>query len=293
MRKSFILFKIAVVCTLLIAFSCTSDDTSKVKTNDTLKSANDTVSAMADNVDYQIPSPEELFLLIKSQKLPYREALLNLTTGNYVTTISKELNLGIYIADLSYCSVFKMNENTLKYFTIMYKIAENLGISAVVGNAFLDRLKNNINNPDSLSFITNSSYFSIIQDLDNGGKGKTVGVVAAGGWIEGMYIITNLVDKFDAKNPTISSIAGQKIVFNNLIRKVEKYQSDKDVAEIKKDLNAIKAIYDQMKVEKNEVKTQKKEGKIILGSKEKASFTEEQYNDFKQKIKEIRTKYVK
>lgn len=293
MKKFVILFKVFAVSIIFLAVSCTSDDQKEASKNNTTKSEDD--AETFENVSYQIPSPEELFIIIKQQKLPYKENLLNSTETSYNTTVAKELNLGIYVADLSYSSVFNMNQNTLKYFQAIYKLSENLGISSVVSGAFLDRLKNNLNNPDSMSFISNSSYYSIIQDLDNAGKGKTIAVVAAGGWVEGLYILTNLIDKYSDNNPTINKLASQKVIFNNLYSNLEKYSSDANVAEVKKDMDAVKAIFDQLKSEKKEDggSSKTKEGVIVLGNKEKFSFNEAQYNDLKLKIQEIRTKFIK
>src|SRR3989339_1197661 len=240
MTRFVILFKVFAVSIIFFAVSCTSDEQKESSKKDTTKTEDD--AELAENVSYQIPSPEELFIIIKQHKLPYKENLLNSTETSYTTTIAKEINLGIYVADLSYSSVFNMNQNTLKYFQAIYKLSENLGISSVVSGAFLDRLKNNLNNPDSMSFISNGSYYSIIQDLDNAGKGKTIAVVATGGWVEGLYILTNLVDKYSENNQTINKLASQKVIFNNLYSNLEKYSSDANVADVKKDMDEIKAI---------------------------------------------------
>lgn len=288
------LFSVIIVCSLFTFFSCTNDNESRKQGSDTLKTSADSAQEVNENVSYQIPSPEDLFVIVKKSKLPYKETLLSTSDGNFVTMMAKELNLGIYIADLSYSSVFNMNQNTLKYFTSVYKITESLGISSIVSNSFMDRMKNNLDKPDSLSLITSNSYYSIIRDLDNAGKGKTVAIVASGGWIEGMYIITNLIDKYDAANPTIQRLANQKAVFSNLYKNLERYNSDKDAAEVQKDLEPVKAILDQLQGPKQDTEVAKsKDGKIVLGNKEKLNFTEAQFNEFKQKIKDIRTKFVK
>lgn len=294
MKKGLNLFRIMMVCSLFAFFSCSNDNESQKQTKDTLKTSADSAVDTKDNISYQVPSPEDLFVIVKKSKLPYKENLLNKLDGNYVTTLAKETNLGVYIADLSYSSVFSMNQNTLKYFTSVYKITESLGISSIVSNSFMDRMKNNLDKPDSLSLITSNSYYTIIQDLDNAGKGKTVAVVATGGWIEGMYIITNLIDKFDARNPAIQRLANQKAVFANLYKNLEKYKDDKDVAEVQKDMDPIKAVLDQLQGAKQESEmTKTKDGKIILGSKNKVNFTDAQFVEFKQKVKDIRTKFVK
>lgn len=283
-RNLLIVFTIAAV----LFSSCSSDDGGKVKSG---LSTSDTIENNTDDISYQIPSPEALFSLVKGLKLPFRENLLNPVSGKYESVKSRELNLGVYVADLSYCSVFNMNENTLKYFTAVYKLSESLGISSVVGNAFLDRIKENISNPDSLSFISNSSYFSIIQDLESSGKGKTVAMVTAGGWIEGMFIVASLVDNYEKSKAVVSKIADQKIVFDNLYKNLAKFQTDNSVAEVQKELEVLKSIFDQLDSKNGGTTAKKAEnGKIVIGSSSKPNFSEQQFNDFKLKIKDIRTK---
>ena len=62
--------------------------------------------ATNDNVFYQVPTPNELFAVLKNSDAPFNKEILNdvSNSGNYLTKSSKALNFGVYTADLAYAT---------------------------------------------------------------------------------------------------------------------------------------------------------------------------------------------
>ena len=56
-----------------------------------------------DNVFYQVPTPNELFAVLKNSNVPFNKEILNdpSNSENYFTKFSKSLNFGVYCADLA------------------------------------------------------------------------------------------------------------------------------------------------------------------------------------------------
>ena len=59
-----------------------------------------------DNVFYQMPTPNELFAVLKNNDAPFNKEILNdvSNTENYLTKSSKALNFGVFTADLAYAT---------------------------------------------------------------------------------------------------------------------------------------------------------------------------------------------
>ena len=126
------------------------------------------------------------------------------------------------------------------------QIGDEIGVSTTIDANVAKRLEKNVGNSDSLASITDDLYYNSFEDLQKGKQGSTLALMVAGGYIESLYIVTNL-NKFDAKNPATQRIADQKYTLDNIIEFMKKFESDASVAEVIKDLNNLKTDYDGLK----------------------------------------------
>ncbi|MGZ3933018.1 MAG: hypothetical protein ACXVP0_17390, partial [Bacteroidia bacterium] len=150
---------------------------------------------------FQVPSPGEMLTFIKmvGGKNNKNTAFLNAPDNqkNYTDAKLKALNFGIYSCDLSYCSIFEIGVDALKYFKTVKQMGDQIGVSTAIKPEIMKRLEGNLGNSDSLSVITDDVYFSSFETLESGQQGATLALVVAGGWIESIYIATNLA-KYEA-----------------------------------------------------------------------------------------------
>lgn len=237
---------------------------------------------------YQIPSPEELFAFVQDGELTYKEYLQNSieNASKYTDVKSKELNFGIYIADLAYAAAFNRYQESLKNIESVRKMSEDIGIASVFDEALNDRIQHVFEHPDSLLNVTNSSYYKIVSYLEENERGKTLALIAAGGWLESLYIFTNLVENYSPDNNTIQRIADQKLTFENLILYLKKHQSDSNVKSTIENLSGVRDAFAQLEVVKldpSEVKN-KSNNVIIVGGGKRINITEEQFKKLKEEI---------
>ena len=211
---------------------------------------------------------------------------------NYVDTKSKALNFGIYATDFLYCSTFDYGSEALKYFVNVKKLGDELGISGTINQSTADRIKKNIGNNDSLSDISNTLYFSAISDLEQTDKASSLSLVIAGGWIESMNLVTNMVKKYKADSPAIDRIAEQKYTLDNLIGYLDKYKDDPNVSAVMGQMNELKTVYDQLKEETVSGTISAKKGKKVLGGGTKIIITEAQYKAISEKVKTIHDSFT-
>ncbi|MFI5164514.1 MAG: hypothetical protein ACHQHP_04615 [Bacteroidia bacterium] len=256
-------------------------------------------TAKAQNIFYSIPSPIELAQLIQKAGAKYNKDLLNdpNSVSKYSTNTSKALNLGVYGADLSYTSVFDDNtQESIIYLAATQKLAGSLG----VGNAFdqktVDRIQSNTGKKDSLLTIISDSYMTTDEMLKESQREGASSLVIAGGFIEALYLGTQLAKTTKNNADIINRIAEQKGTLDNVVSLLGTYQKDAGIAGVLTDVKALKEIYDQVKVASAssaaDVKTNPTTKVTTIGGKITYSITPELVTKLTEKAAEIRNKII-
>lgn len=247
---------------------------------------------------FQVPSPGEMLSFIKSvgKRDKNKLDILNPTDNinKYTDNFSKAINFGIYSTDLSYCSIFNMGAESIKYFKVVKQLGDQLGLSSTIKPDILARIEKNIDNTDSLSVITDDLYFSSFETLDESKQGSTLALVVAGGWLESMYIAINMVDKFQANSPVVQRIADQKYTLENLIEFLKKHETEsQDVMKVKSDMENLMSSFNKLKEEKlGDTGIQQKDNKKIIGGGTNLIIDEKLFNEIKDKITTLRKNYT-
>ncbi|MBA4241098.1 MAG: hypothetical protein C0448_10245 [Sphingobacteriaceae bacterium] len=287
-------FLIAPLAASLMLVSCGGDKTEggdELSGVDTLKT--ETQTEQITETFFQVPSPGEMLTFIKmvGGKNNKNVSFLNSPDNqkNYTDNKSKALNFGIYSCDLSYCSIFEIGSEALKYFKVVKQLGDQIGVSSAISPEVLKRLEGNIGNPDSLSVITDDVYFSSFESLEASKQGPTLSLVVAGGWIESLYIATSLA-KYDAKSPVVERLADQKYTLDNLIEFLKKYESDANVAGVLTQFTELQAEFN--KIGEKEAAAATDKTKNVLGGGKELAITADQYKAIVEKIKAIRNSYT-
>ena len=295
--KKFILFANAIALTAFL--SACGNPAENADTTATDSTAVDSSAAMTASDEPQeyisIPSPDEMFSFMKAvggagKSTTYLNNPDNYK--NYIDTKSKALNFGIYATDFLYCSTFDYGTEGLKYFVNVKKLGDDLGISGAISEGTVDRIKKNIGKNDSLSDISSSLYYSAISELEKSDKASVLSMVIVGGWIESMNLVTNMIKKFDAKNPAIDRIAEQKYTLDNLIGYLDKYKSDANVAAVSAQMSELKSVFDQLKEVSTSGSVSSKDGKKVLGGGTTITITEDQFKAISEKVKSIHDSFT-
>ena len=281
--------------TALFFTACNSDSTNQENQTDSTELDTSNSDVQMQEVVYQIPSPDELFALIKNSGCKFRDDLLNSDKTVYESKSAQELNIGIYAADLAYLAAFEKFQPSLKYFAKVKSMSDQIGISTAIGTDMYSRLEKNITNSDSLLSITNNSYYSVVQKLEESGNGETLALLMESGWIESIYITVNIFDKYSESNPTIQRLASQKVTFGNLIKNLEKYKDNPDIATQISNLEPLKQIFDKIQKEPvaDNTKQSSDTSKVVIGQKSKYIFPKDLFESFKKEITNLRSQIVK
>ncbi len=291
MNKSTLLFLSAIT-----AFSLSScgdgeqgDDS---ESSDTIRTEEPT--GPVSETFFQVPSPGEMLTFIKMVGKDTKDiSFLNPPSNekNYTDAKSKAINFGVYSCDLSYCSIFEIGSESLKYFKTVKTMGDQIGVSTAIKPEVLKRLESNIGSPDSLAVITDDVYFSSFEALEDSKQGPTLALVVAGGWLESIYIATNLA-KYEPNSPIIERLADQKYTLENLLEFLKKHESDENVASVKADFEGLLSEFNKIgEQDAKPVKSDDSKGTTLSGGKQLV-ITEEVYKGIVEKIKTIRNSYT-
>jgi hypothetical protein len=293
MNKATVLFLSAAA-----AFSfCSCNDSDKsedIDTADSVKTEEPRQGSVSETF-FQVPSPGEMLTFIKmvGGRNNKNVSFLNPPSNekNYTDMKMKALNFGVYSSDLSYCSIFDIGSEALKYFKVVKNMGDEIGVSTAIKPEILKRIESNIGSADSLAVITDDVYFSSFETLEDSKQGPTLALVVAGGWLESIYIATNLA-KYEERSPVIERLADQKYTLENLIEFLKKHESDPNVRAVREDFESLLAEFN--KIGERDVKDSKvKNEKVttLTGGKQLV-ITEEIYKSITEKIKALRNSYT-
>jgi hypothetical protein len=274
MKKKLLSFsKILFMLLLVSVISCKNANNQQEAEDDTIDSTSVSSTDQIKVNYYKIPCPSELFWFIKDFGANYSKKILNPTENEskYNTNIKKAINFGIYGSDLFYSSVFKQNQETMKYYKQVKKLGNELNIVEGFDESIAKRVDNNLNNSDSLFVITSEANTNAIAYLEGLGKSNILPYITLGGWIESVYIASNQVRKFSSKDPIVSIIIDQSYLLENIIGLFSSVEQDSEVIAYNEKLKELQQLY----YNADDIVTKKQYDTIVL------------------KIKEIRNDFIK
>lgn len=250
----------------------------------------------AKKIFYSLPSPLETAMLIKTAGAEYNEELLNSldNVDDYTTNKSMALNLGIYTTDLSFASLFDQTQTSINYMSASKKLADGLGILDAIDNTTIERLEENINNRDVIMDIISETFMSSSSFLKENDRASVASIVLIGGWIEGLYIATQLVgDKPIEDNKLVERIVDQKLSFEIVLKLLEEHKEKEDIKEIINDVNKLKEVFDKIEITSSETETETTENNVtIIKSNNQIKITREVFDELTKTVESLRTKFI-
>ena len=238
------LFTITIALFLASCSSSTEEAVVKEAVSGTVNEESNTESA-ADNLFYQVPTPNELFAVLKNANVAYnRENLSDVAnSSNYLTKASKALNFGVYTADLAYVTSLGKMEDASKFFETVRSLSKDLEIENAVDEVIMKRLQSNLenSNADSLFYLSNETYYNAYSYLEENDRRDVLGLIVVGGWIEGLNIILNL-EPYSDGSEVCQRIAEQKLTLENLLIFISTIKNEQ-LADIAGELSSIEEVF--------------------------------------------------
>ncbi|HCC28593.1 MAG TPA: hypothetical protein DEQ03_00790 [Marinilabiliales bacterium] len=196
-------------------------------------------------VFFNLFSPVDFTYLVTENNAYYNSLLINpidnITKYNQSTKIA--LNLGVYGADISYLWMFNQSQQALSYRTAIQRLTDQLEIPVEFVEFTFETAETHSNKFDTLVILARKTYQSADTFLKESGREHSAGLILLGGWLETMFIATNMYEKPDAL--LMGRIAIQKFSINSLYQILQKHQENIEISEYLVLLRKLKKVYDE------------------------------------------------
>lgn len=252
-------------------------------------------SEKIENIFFNIPSPLETTNILKKAGATYEWSLPNNpeVVDDYQTIKFQALNMGVYGADLNYASVFDQTTETMLYLRCAKSLGKQLGVEEVFDEATVDRIDNNVENQDSMQVIISETFWRMDSHLKEGGRESISALIVAGGWVEGVYLATQLA-KLAPNNENLKQrIAEQKYSLDNLLGLLKSYENE-DLEDIISELEELQELFNEIEEKRTPGENSTDEnGVVTIGGEIELAMSEDLLNEITEKITEIRNEITR
>jgi hypothetical protein len=252
--------------------------------------------AATKQIMYSIPSTAETADLLKEAGTTYDIKLMNdvKNVDKYNILRTQALNLGIFGADLNYANVFEKSMEVQLYMESCQSLVKKLGIEGAISDNVWERLEDNKDSKDSLNSIISEVFFDLDTYLEENGKTEISGLIVAGGWIEGLYIATQMMNEKKPNKELLDRVAEQKLSLDNLANLMAAYTETENIKNVREDLAQLSLVFNKIEITREKGSaTTNSNGTTTIGGKNTIKFPMEVFSELKVLVKKIRDSYTK
>ncbi len=297
--KKLVLLPVAII--LVVGFSCKP----KLVEKDTFTPSFSTYRADSagiaapetkEETHYGLLTPMEICVIFERLAVPYNEATLNPNSNRdlYLSNSKAAINTGIYGVDFGYLKMFGFGQEVIDYMVTIREISNKLGIPDNLLTEPIRRVRNDMADPDTITNLMKNAYTDIENHLRQSGRESTAGLMVMGGWVEAMYIATQLV--YNPLNPdaeVVQKIAEQKYTLTSLLSFMKNYYDDPVVVYYTKKLKFLKNYFDTFEIyfEKGDLEIDTTR-EVLRSSGVKMTVSVETLNKIRDYVAKLRTEMV-
>jgi hypothetical protein len=245
---------------------------------------------------YGLLTPVEVCVIFNRMGVPYNNATLNPTSNRnlYLSSSKAAINTGIYGVDFGYLKMFGLGQQVIDYMLAIKEMSNKLGIPDALITDPIRKVQNDMSDPDSVTAMMQKAYKDIEDHLRESGRESTAGLMVMGGWVEAMYIATQLLYNPQHPDPeVVQKIAEQKYTLNSLLSFMKNYYDDPIVVYYTKKLKYLQHYFDSFEIyfEKGDLEIDTTR-QVLRSSGAKMTVSVETLNDIHDYVAKLRTEMV-
>lgn len=206
----------------------------------------DDISSEIEKAIYPLPTSVEVIKMLTELEVGYIIGVSNSVDNakNYITSKSQAINMGIYGADLSYATLYNMNQDVINYLDAIRGLANDLNMSKIYSKALYEEIKESFDNRDMLVSLLTKSFNNTYSYLTDNDQQSLALMVVAGAWVEGMYITTHISESVYHVEGIVKVLLEQKESFELFLEIAAPHSEDPVVKEILDILDPIREVYE-------------------------------------------------
>ena len=298
MRFHWIFFFLRILVFAFLITSCKSDKTVKENANPEsgMLEMLDSIPVEPKEIFYQMSLPVEMARLFEQVGANFFPEIVNSTDqlSRFETPLQVAMNLGVFGVDLSYVKIYERQQDAVNYLTAIQKLSDELGIPQALYTEVLTNLEKYVSNKDSLAKIATKIYISTDNYLRGKGEKSSAAMIMMGGWVEGMYIATQIYERDEGNIKLLEKIAEQKYSLNSLISLMNNYYGNEEMTEYLLMLKNLRRSFNRFQIYyKMDDITVDTVNKVISASKYYIDVKPENILEISSKLASLRNKIVR
>jgi hypothetical protein len=251
-RQSFLI----IFLSIFFVYSCEHKEPEKdtfVPVFSTYKSDSTSTKKPASiyEIYYGVLTPVEVCEIFNRLNVTYDISFLNPTSNKdkYLSSSKAAINEGVYGVDFGYLKMFGVGQEMIDYLSTIKNMSNKLGIPDEYITDPLKRIRNDMSEPDTIILLMNNVYTKIENHLRESSRESTAGLMVMGGWVEAMYIATQIAYNPEKPDPeVVQKIAEQKYTLTSLLSFMKNYYDDPIVVYYTKKLKFLKNYFDSFEI---------------------------------------------
>ena len=267
---------ILILPALLLSSASLTGCKNKKVNNEQKKVEVQAVDTIKKNIEanvYPLPTSAEVIKMLSDLEVGYIFGISNPAENSkkYFSSTARSINMGVYGADLSYATLYNIQQSVIDYMDAIRNLANELNMSKIYDASLYDKIKQNFDNKDELVKILTGAFNDTYNYLADNDQQPLALLVVGGAWVEGMFLTTHVSAAAYQVAGISKNLLEQKKSFELFLEITKPYENDPIVSDFVKALDPVKKVYDK------------------LGT----SLTEQNIKDITKAIEEVRGQIIK
>ncbi len=246
MKKIFAgaIFTMLILCSVAYT-SCKNRAAEQQQKVDENKKIDEMERQIESNV-YPLPTSAEVIKMLTDLEVGFIIGISNPVENvkAYFSSTKRAINLGVYGADLSYATLYNMQQEVINNMSAIRSLANELNMSTIYNEELYDDIKKNFDNRDRLVDILTKAFNDTYGYLAENDQQPLALLVVGGAWVEGMYLTTNVSEAAYQVAGISKVLLEQKKSFDLFLEITQPYNNDPSVSDFVKLLDPVKKVYE-------------------------------------------------
>jgi hypothetical protein len=248
---------ILIIPALLVSFTGLTGCKNKSTVKTQKKAEKQEVKTIETNIGtnvYPLPTSAEVIKMLTDLEVGYIFGISNPVENSkkYFSSTARAVNMGVYGADLSYATLYNIQQMVIDYMDAIRNLANELNMSKIYDASLYDKIKANFDNKDELVKILTEAFNDTYNYLADNDQQPLALLVVGGAWVEGMYLTTHVSAAAYQVAGISKNLLEQKKSFELFLEIAKPYDTDPMVSDFVKSLDPVKKVYDGLGTSLNE-----------------------------------------
>jgi len=233
---------------LILSFTTLTSCKDKSSGKQQKKAEMDQVKTIENQIEenvYPLPSSAAVIKMLTELEVGYIIGIANPVenTKKYFSSTTRAINLGVYGADLSYATLYNMQQEVINYLDAIRSLSNELNMSKIYNEELYENIKTNFDNRDELVKILTDAFNDTYSYLNENEQQALALLVVGGAWLEGMYLTTHVSEAAYQVAGISKTLLEQKESFEMYLKITQPYLNDPSISDFIKLLDPVQKVY--------------------------------------------------